>query len=315
MEYYCKIHDKKYKSYKSLWKHNFIYHKVDVNPNVNDGTKPVNDLSINLSMPKNEEDMKYVCIKCNKRFKFRQGKWAHQKICKEIEKETENKLDEIKNENLEIKNKNIEILKEMAEYKAEMEKLKDLLQKSLKIHPKTLQKINNQLNNNNTNNGVINNITYVQLGNENLVNVLTKSEKRGILNRKAMGINDLVELIHCSGKYKEFMNVYITNLQNTVAYRYDKKINNFIVVNKNELLDEIIDSRIYDITKFFEEAEKVLEPTTAADIKRIIKKMETDDSFKGLKKEEIKFILYNNKDKIATTKDKLMIDNEDEFIV
>jgi hypothetical protein len=201
--------------------------------------------------------------------------------------------------------------KEIAEYKAEMEKLKDLLQKSLKIHPKTLQKINNQLNN--TNNGVINNITYVQLGNENLVNVLTKSEKRGILNRKAMGINDLVELIHCSGKYKEFMNVYITNLQNTVAYRYDKKINNFIVVNKNELLDEIIDSRIYDITKFFEEAEKVLEPTTAADIKRIIKKMETDDSFKGLKKEEIKFILYNNKDKIATTKDKVMI--EDELIV
>ena len=119
-----------------------------------------------------------------------------------------------------------------------------------------------------------------------------------------MGINDLVELIHCSGKYKQFMNVYITNLQNTVAYRYDKKINNFIVCNKNELLDEIIDSRIYDITKFLEEAEKVLEPTTAADIKRIIKKMESDDSFKGLKKEEIKFILYNNKDKIMLEKDK-----------
>ena len=121
-----------------------------------------------------------------------------------------------------------------------------------------------------------------------------------------MGINDLVELIHCSGKYKEFMNVYITNLQNTVAYRYDKKINNFIAVNKNELLDEIIDSRIYDITKFYKEAEKVLDPTTAADIKRIIAKMETDDSFKGLKKEEIKFILYNNKDKIAIQKDTIL---------
>jgi hypothetical protein len=184
----------------------------------------------------------------------------------------------------------------------------------MKIHPKTLQKINNQLNNNinnNTNNTLTNNY-YVQLGNEDLINVLSKSEKKAILNRKAMGrnlrfqtglpgINDLVELIHCSGKYKQFMPC----LQNTVAYRYDKKINNFIVVNKNELLDEIIDSRIYDITKFLNEAEKVLEPSTAADIKRIIKKMETDDSFKGLKKEEIKFILYNNKDKINLEKDKI----------
>jgi len=173
----------------------------------------------------------------------------------------------------------------------------------MKIHPKTLQKINNQLNNSNNNNNTLTNNFYVQLGNEDLINVLSKSEKRAILNRKAMGINDLVELIHCSGKYKEFMNVYITNLQNTVAYRYDKKINNFIVVNKNELLDEIIDARIYDITKFLQEAEKVLDPVTASDIKRIIKKIETDDTFKGLKKEEIKFILYNNKEKIMVEKE------------
>ena len=84
-----------------------------------------------------------------------------------------------------------------------------------------------------------------------------------------------------------------------------------IVCNKNELLDEIIDSRIYDITKFLEEAEKVLEPSTAADIKRIITKMEKDDSFKGLKKEEIKFILYNNKEKISSQKEKFIEDELD----
>jgi len=235
------------------------------------------------------------CRNCNKEFTFKQNRWRHEKKCKEVK---DNNL----HEKMDL------ITKENEEMKKEMEKLKDMLQKSLKIHPQTLKKINNQLNinntnnTNNTNNGVINNInTYVQLGNEDLVNVLSKSEKRGILNRKAMGINYLVQLIHCSGRYKEFM----LGLQNTVAYRYDKKVNNFIVVNKNELLDEIIDSRIYDITKFLEEAEKVLEPTTAADIKRILKKMETDDSFKGLKKEEIKFILYNNKDNIMLEKDKV----------
>jgi len=286
MEYKCNHCNKYYASYQSRCNHIRRYHKVTVIVDVNESQKPVNDLSIN----ENEEEKKYVCTKCNKNFKFRQGKWAHEKICKEIQV-SESKFEEIKKENIEIK--------------AEMAKLKELLLKSMKIHPKTLQKINNNLNNSNNNNNIIN---IVQLGNEDLVNVLTKSEKRGILNRKAMGINDLVQLIHCSGRYKEFMNVYITNLQNTVAYRYDKKINNFIAVNKNELLDEILDSRIYDITKFFNEAENLLDPVVAADIKRIITKMETDDSFKGLKKEEIKFILYNNKDKIAIQKDQLELE-------
>ena len=226
--------------------------------------------------------------------------------------------------------------KEMLEYKKEIEQLKSLLQKSMKIHPKTLQKINRNLTNNshntltNSNNTITNNTLtnnsltnntltnntltnnyYVQLGNEDLINVLTKSQKRAILNRKGMGINDLVELIHCSGKYKEFMNVYITNLQNTIAYRYDKKINNFIAVNKTELLDEIIDCRIYDIQKFFDEAQHLLDPNHSADIIRILKRMDdTDDCLKGLKKDEIKLILYNNKEKIATQKDKFRVDND-----
>jgi hypothetical protein len=288
----CKHCNKEYSSYSSRSNHIKKYHNDD-NKQISIKSKPN---SQSLGKPNKIETTSFFdCRKCDKIFKFKQSRWKHEKTCTFMK---ESEIDLIK--------------KEMEDYKketeAEMERLRDIIQKSLKIHPKTLQKINNQLNNttnNNITNNTINNNLYVQLGNEDLVNVLSKSEKRGILNRKSMGINDLVELIHCSGKYKQFMNVYITNLQNTVAYCYNEKLNNFIVVNKNELLNDIIDSRIYDITKFLEEAEKVLEPTTAADIKRIIKKMESDDSFKGLKKEEIKFILYNNKDKIMIEKDKL----------
>jgi hypothetical protein len=247
-------------------------------------------------MLKNEETTKYSCSKCNKLFNFRQGRWAHEKICHSKIDKNISKIQELE--------------KEMAEYKAEMEKLKILLQKSMKIHPKQLQKINNTLNNSNNtiNNNLINNNYYLQLGKEDLVNVLSKSQKRAILNRKAMGINDLVELIHCSGKFKQFMNVYITNLQNTIAYRYDEKTNNFIATDKNELLNDLIDCRMYDIQKFLDEAENILDTNTAADIKRIIKKMNEDDCFKGLKKDEIKFILYNNKDKIAVQKDQLELE-------
>jgi len=286
MEFYCKICNKKYKNYKSLWKHNYTFHKVKVVKDVVVEDKSVVENVVNVvkKVVKNN-----ICKKCNKQLSDRVSRWKHEKICIEDDKNTE-----------------------IEELKAEMERLRDIIQKSLKIHPKTLQKINNQLNNttNNITNNTINNNLYVQLGNEDLVNILSKSEKRGILNRKSMGINDLVELIHCSGKYKQFMNVYITNLQNTVAYRYDDKTNSFIAADKNEVLNDLIDCRMYDIQKFFDEAENILDTNTATDIKRIIKKMNEDECFKGLKKDEIKFILYNNKDKIMSEKHNYLVDKE-----
>jgi len=54
MEYYCSICEKKYKSYKSLWKHNYIYHKKDNNYN-----------TINVEKPKKK---KFICDKCNLSF-------------------------------------------------------------------------------------------------------------------------------------------------------------------------------------------------------------------------------------------------------
>ena len=294
MDYFCKICNKKYASYKSLWFHNYKYHKIDSHTEI---TPPPTEIP-----PNNTIKIQNKCNNCNIIFSRKDSLTRHIKITSD----NNNKIEKIE--------------KEMVEYKAEIEKLKILLQKSMKIHPKQLQKINNTLNNtlnnttnNNTinnNNNLINNNFYLQLGKEDLINVLTKSQKRAILNRRAMGINDLVELIHCSGKYKQFMNVYITNLQNTVAYRYDDKTNSFIAADKNEVLNDLIDCRMYDIQKFFDEAENILDTNTATDIKRIIKKMNEDECFKGLKKDEIKFILYNNKDKIMSEKDNSLVDKE-----
>jgi seryl-tRNA synthetase len=266
MEYYCTICDKKYKNYKSLWKHNYVFHKK-LSPKEEDTVIPMS--------PKNIEN-EFKCIICKKEYKYRQGLWKHNKVCKGINNE---KIDLVMKENLEMK-------KEMLEYKKELENLKTQLQKSLKIHPKTLQKINNQLNNN-TNNGTINNntINIIQLGKEDLSKMLSVDEKMSILNRQVMGINDLVKLVHTSGKYKKCMNVYITNLQNTIGYMYDEKQNNFIAVNKNELLNDLLDSRMYDIEKFYDKLQLKLEPEKAARIKKFISRMKDDeDCLKDLKK-------------------------------
>jgi hypothetical protein len=239
------------------------------------------------------ESLNFSCKKCNKILANRHSKWRHEKNCKN------------KNE-IEIIKKELEESKiETAKTKKELANLKLMLEKSLKIHPKTLNKINNQLNNS----GTINNISIIQLGHEDLSSVLNEKQKKFILDRQAMSINHLVDLIHVSGKYKEFKNVYITNLQSTFAYKFDEKFNKFIAVNKNELITDIVDSRMYDIQKFYDEIYHELEPKKAEQIKMFIDRMENEeDGLKEFKKEEIKLILYNNREKILPKEDAIILD-------
>jgi hypothetical protein len=298
MEYKCKYCDKVYSSYQSRCNHTRKFHKE--NPTETTPITPIRP-------PNNHQNVEQKkCTLCNIIFSRKDALTRHlnKKRCK-----SENlDIDEIKKENIEIK-------KEMLEYKKEMEKLKEMLQKSLKIHPKTLTKINKQLNNNTQNNNTINNI-YVQLGRENLSDILSSKEKRGILNRQVMGINDLVELVHISGKYKKFMNVYITNLQNTIAYKFDEKMNNFIAVNKSELLNDLVDARMYDIEKFFEEIGPTLDSKKSEQIKKFIERMNNEeDELKGIKKDEIKLVLYNNLEKIKSNDPNIIKIDEKEINV
>jgi len=304
MEYSCKICVKKYKSYKSLWKHTNIYHKLEDNPKNNHNNHSNITQKITQNSPK--VDAKYNCRNCNKEYNFPQGRWRHEKQCKETKN---NNISLIIKEAIEKERENH--IKETLEMKKEMENLKTMLQSALKIHPKTLNKINNQLN---VSGNMNNTFNIVQLGRENLSDILSSKEKINILNRQAMSLNDLVELIHVSGKYKNFQNVYITNLQNSIGYRYDEKQNIFIAVPKSELLADIVDSRMYDIEKFFEEFQQKLEPKKVEQIKKFIERMSNEeDGIKGIKKEEIKLVLYNNnKQTILSDKNNniLLIDKE-----
>jgi len=290
MEYICNYCNKKYASYQSRCNHIRRYHKTDVVVDVVENPKPVVvDVVESIQQDKDSK----ICKHCNKTFCDRIYRWRHEKKCKNT--------NEIKSE-IEIMKKQIEETKK--ESQKEIENLKTMLQKALKIHPKTLNKINNQLNNS----GTINNITIIQLGRENLNDVLTEKQKKSILDRQAMSINHLVDLIHVSGKYKKFKNVYITNLQSTFAYKFDEKLNKFIAVNKNELLSDIVDSRMYDIQKFYDDVYPELEPKKAEQIKKFIDRMgNEEDELKDIKKEEIKLILYNNREKILPKEEAVIL--------
>ena len=72
MDYYCKICNKYYSSYQSLWKHNKIYHKNEIsnnpqNPQLEEKTSSKNtQLSSNIIEISSSNNNQIICCHCNK---------------------------------------------------------------------------------------------------------------------------------------------------------------------------------------------------------------------------------------------------------
>ena len=119
-----------------------------------------------------------------------------------------------------------------------------------------------------------------------------------ILKYKYCSLPHLVEYTHFNDKYPQFKNILITNTQNTLAYKFDNKKKKFITVNKNDLLDDIIDERMCDLGSFYDELENDLDEKTKEILEIVKEKIESDPAYKELKKKDIKLIIYNNREKV-----------------
>ena len=176
--------------------------------------------------------------------------------------------------------------------------LKSIMNKNCKMHYKTLNKINNQLNKNNCID-VINyhyklNINIVELGKENLIDVLTDQEQKEILKRKYKSIETLVSHVHFNHKYPQFHNIIITNINNNIAYRYDGNSKQFKAIEKNKLLEDIIDCRSIDIETFYDEHKHTMKDNDKKVLEQFIKQIEHNTALQHQKKKNIKIIAYNN---------------------
>jgi hypothetical protein len=239
-----------------------------------------------------------LCIKCNIQFNNRQTKWRHEKKC------TDNIDNKLKEENIKLKD---ELRKKDDDFKIQFDKFKNelltIMNKQCKIHPKTLQKINNTLNNNNLNNScnTTNNIiNIVQLGNENLENVFSKNKQIEILKQRFGCLPYLIREAHLNDKYPQFKNILITNLQNNIAYKYDKITKNFIAVDKTELLNEVVGARMDDIESFFESNTDVLDEKTKSCVEQFISKMDSrEGAYYDDKLKDVKLMIYNYRDKVS----------------
>jgi hypothetical protein len=253
----CKICDKIFSSRQSLWNHNNKYHNTP---------KPVESVNTNNVQPpkssksvhqQNKQTKKFKCEYCKYEFTRNDSLKRHGSRCKKkFSISDENKelkiIIEKQNEKINLQSKELKHVKTI---------LMELMNKNCKIHPKQLQKINKQLGNNNTineNNGTINHNYIISLGNENLLELFSKKEKLKVLNNKHNSLPYLVEYTHFNDKYPQFKNILITNTQNDLAHKYDESKKQFIAVNKDTLLESIVDCRMSDIESFYEELETEL---------------------------------------------------------
>jgi hypothetical protein len=328
--YVCKLCNKNYKSKQSLWNHTNTYHKLSCKPYISQTSLPydksekiVSNLSaiVSHTVFKNQDDTPegYCCEYCGTSYSHRQSKYRHQLKCKNKSVEEDKKPEQNQKEIINLLLEQIKTQKEQLEHFKEQEKqnqeikktLMDLINKNCKVHPKTLQKINKQLNGdnntinenniNNTTNTVNNNNTFniIALGHENLADVFSKKEKMAILKYRYCSLPQLVEYAHFNDKYPQFKNILITNTQNTLAYKYDTKKKQFVAVNKDELLDDIVDERMCDINSFYEELENELDEKTKEILDKVKDKIESDPAYKELKKKDIKLIIYNNRPRLV----------------
>ena len=85
------------------------------------------------------------------------------------------------------------------------------------------------------------------------------------------------------------------NTQNNLAYKYDIKKKQFIAINKDELLEDIVDARMCDISSLSKKSLDFLDNLAEEKVKE---KIDSDPAYKELKKQDIKLILYNNRKKV-----------------
>jgi len=301
-KYVCNICNKPYKSAQSYSNHKNRFHLINKNaPSENQQNihqiqtllpPSTNIVPTKSTLKKTEQT---ICEFCNKNFSCYNSMNRHIQKCK-------NKKG-LQQDNIKLQQKNDELTKEIIEIKKSFDEMKtmmlNIMNEKYKMHPKKLKKIiNNNINNNNNNNNnnlIINNnqINIIELGNEKLDEIFTKEEKLKILKKGYSSLEEIIRYTHLNKNFSQFQNIIITNKRNNEAYMYNKILKKFILVDKTELLDNLIDYRIDDLTFFYNEHKNKLEPKLRTNLENMFKLKEESDEYGKRKRGEFNILLYN----------------------
>ena len=352
IEYNCNICNKEYKTYQTWWKHNKHFHK-NIYENCQPMTNIRQELSNKSQNLLCKIILCDICNKqFNTRQAKSAHKKKCSQVKTELDQlKEDNKNKElellIKREEATIKREEKAILKLQIKLQnanridnCSLKKLnKILLERNTRIKNSN---VNSTVNSNNVQNNIVNNFMITGFGEacikksndffihdhriynkksrrlfiikrkEEIVELLTYKEKKQILNAKYNSLEKLIEIIHC-GKYNQFKNIIITNMKDNYMYKYDDGKGQFIISTKSEVLNSLVDNRVYDLNVIYNDLlneNKINEETKDA-IERFINKINYSDqlhtdfdgkehtNYKQYKISEIKILLFNNQDKIT----------------
>jgi hypothetical protein len=250
MEYECKICNKKYSSYQSLWIHNKKFHSKNNNKLTSDNkitTMNNNIISIDNNIIISKKI--YNCKYCNKNYNLQQSKWYHEQNCKMKDNKLEIELEKIKLEQINAEKEKLKEEKEkLKEEKEKLKEEKEILKLKIKLQNGTT---NNTTNNNN--NGTINNNNIkISFCTED-IDTISKEDKQGILNSGYLSLLKLIETMHLNKDYPEYQNIKIANLKDNFAKTYDEETETFTTVYKKDSIDDLICSRTCDLKSIYKD--------------------------------------------------------------
>ena len=238
----------------------------------------------------------FWCNFCEREFSRKDSLVRHLKTCKEKKKD-----DTVK-----------ESMEELVKLLNDKEKqLKEELDKRDKQIEELIKKAGLSTTNNNTNN-ITNNIqNNIKLLNykETDTSHLTENDYVKCLEHYNFCVPHLIRKIHFNPKKPENHNIYISNLKNSYVMIY---INNkWKVKNRDETILRMIDDKQVILEKKIQEwvESGIQYPKVMAKFSRYIEKREEDDVINAIK-EDIKLMLYNNRNMIIENNKRISQNNK-----
>ena len=230
----------------------------------------------------NIDETNYInnCIFCNKTFTTSTSMYRHVNHTCKIKKSEDLYRDKIYIRLLELESKNQKmdlIEKENLKLKKEITELKKISKKVLNI-----------------NNGIVNNITLIGYGKEDL----SRIDKKEILKAIQCGYDSalkLTETFHFNPKHPEYHNIYITNVKDKYAMMFDGKDWNLTM--KDDLINKIYDDQKNYIEENIDEFIDSLSVSRRKALERWLDTDDDDDRICKIKN-EIKLLLFNKRNVI-----------------
>ena len=263
---------------------------------------PQNDLILDTKLTD-----KTQCEYCDKILSSYKNLRRHLKTCKE--KKKDDTVKESMEELVKLLNdKEKQLEKKDTEYKKQ---LKEELDKRDKQIEELIKKAGLSTTNNNTNN-ITNNIqNNIKLLNykETDTSHLTENDYVKCLEHYNFCVPHLIRKIHFNPKKPENHNIYISNLKNSYVMIY---INNkWKVKNRDETILRMIDDKQVILEKKIQEwvESGIQYPKVMAKFSRYIEKREEDDVINAIK-EDIKLMLYNNRNMIIENNKRISQNNK-----